>query len=128
MPRKSLLALVVLAAIALAIAGAAFGRNSSMPTLKGVVGPGYSIKLKMKGKKVKSLKAGTYKFVISDKSSFHNFTVEREKPTKPKIEKHITSTGFTGPKTLVITLKPGSWSYYCSVHESQMHGDFKVTK
>jgi len=128
MPRKSLLALAVLAAITLAIAGAAFGRNSSMPTLKGVVGPGYSIKLKMKGKKVKSLKAGTYKFVISDKSSFHNFTVERERPKRPKIEKHITSTGFTGSKTLVLTLKLGSWSYYCSVHESQMHGDFKVTR
>jgi plastocyanin len=128
MPRKSLLALVVLAAIALAIVGAAFGRNSSTPTLKGVVGPGFSVKLTMGGKKVKSLKAGTYKFVIRDKSAFHNFTVEREKPTKPKIEKHITSTGFTGSKTLVMKLKAGSWSYYCSVHEPQMHGDFKVTK
>jgi plastocyanin len=128
MPRKPLLALAVLAVLALAVAGAAFGRSSSTPTLKGVVGPGFSIKLTMKGKKVKSLKAGTYKFVISDKSSIHNFTVEREKPSKPKIEKTITSTGFTGSKTMVIKLKPGRWSYYCAVHEPQMHGDFKVTK
>jgi hypothetical protein len=28
----------------------------------------------------------------------------------------------------VITLKPGSWRAYCSVHESQMHTDFKITK
>ena len=33
-----------------------------------------------------------------------------------------------GTKTVMMTLKPGSWSFYCSNHEAQMHGDFKVTK
>ena len=128
MTRKPLVALAVLTAIALTAAGAAFSRSTATPTLKGVVGPGYTIKLTKGGKKVKSLKAGKYKFVVSDKSSFHNFTVEREKPSKPKLEKHITATGFMGGKTVVMTLKPGSWRFYCSVHEAQMHGDFKVTK
>ncbi len=128
MPRKSFLVLAVMTAVALTVAGAALSRSTATPTLKGVVGPGYSIKLTKGGKRVKSLKAGKYRFVISDKSSFHNFTVEREKPTKPKLEKHITSTAFTGSKTIVMTLKPGSWSFYCSIHEAQMHGDFKVTK
>ena len=128
MPRKPFLALAVMTAVALTVAGAALSSGTSTPTLKGVVGPGYSIKLTKGGKRVKSLKAGKYRFVITDKSSFHNFTVEREKPTKPKLEKHITSTAFTGSKTIVMTLKPGSWSYYCSIHEAQMHGDFKVTK
>ena len=130
MPRKSLLALVVLAAITLAIAGAAFGRNSSMPTLKGVVGPGFTISLKKAGKSLKgaTLKAGTYKIVVSDKSDFHNFTLEREKPTKPHFEFHLTGTGFTGSKTKTVTLKPGNWRFYCSNHEAMMHGDFKVTK
>jgi hypothetical protein len=45
MPRKPFLALAVLTAIALTVAGAAFSRSTSTPTLKGVVGPGYSIKL-----------------------------------------------------------------------------------
>ena len=128
MPRKSFLVLAVMTAVALTVAGAALSRSTATPTLKGVVGPGYSIKLTKGGKRVKSLKAGKYRFVISDKSSFHNFTVEREKPTKPKLEKHITSTAFTGSKTIVMTLKPGSWSFYCSIHEAQMHGDFKVTR
>jgi hypothetical protein len=66
--------------------------------------------------------------VISDKSNFHNFTVEREHPFSPKIEKHITSTPFTGTKTLVMTLRPGSWRAYCSIHEAQMHQDFRVTR
>jgi plastocyanin len=128
MPRKPFLALAVLTAIALTVAGAAFSRSTSTPTLKGVVGPGYSIKLTKGGKRVKSLKAGKYRFVITDKSTFHNFTVEREKPSKPKLEKHITSTAFKGSKTIVMTLKRGSWSYYCSIHEAQMHGDFTVKR
>jgi hypothetical protein len=128
MPRKPFLALAVLSAIALTVAGAAFSRTTSTPTLKGVVGPGYSIKLTKGGKRVKSLKAGKYRLVISDKSTFHNFTVEREKPSKPKLEKHITSTAFKGSKTIVMTLKPGSWRFYCSIHEAQMHGDFAVKR
>jgi hypothetical protein len=128
MPNKSLIALAALAVTVLVAAGAAFSRTTSTPTLKGVVGPGYSIKLTKGGKRVKSLKAGKYKFVISDKSSIHNFTVEREHPSKPKIEKHLTSTPFMGSKTVVMTLKPGSWSFYCSNHEAQMHGDFAVKK
>jgi len=128
MPRKPFLALAVLTAIALTVAGAAFSRSTATPTLKGVVGPGYSIKLTKGGKRVKSLKAGKYRFVITDKSTFHNFTVEREKPSKPKLEKHITSTAFKGSKTIVMTLKRGSWSYYCSIHEAQMHGDFAVKR
>ena len=94
------MALAILAAVALTVAGSAFSHTSSTPTLKGVVGPGYSIKLTKGGKKIESLKAGTYKFVINDRSTFHNFTVEREKPSKPKLEKHLTGTGFIGTKTV----------------------------
>ena len=128
MNRKASAVLVIVMAAALAAAGAAFSRSSSTPTLKGVVGPGYTISLKKGGKKVKTLKAGKYRIVISDKSNFHNFTLEREKPSSPHMEKHITATAFTGSKTLVWTLKPGSWRAYCSIHEAQMHQDFKVTR
>jgi plastocyanin len=128
MPRKAVLALAVLTAVALTAAGAAFSRSTAPPTLKGVVGPGFTIKLAKGGKRVKSLKAGKYRFVIADKSTFHNFTVEREKPAKPKLEKHITSVPFKGTKTVVITLKPGSWRFYCAPHESQMHGGFAVRR
>ena len=128
MNKKAAATLAIVMTAALAAAGAAFSRSSSTPTLKGVVGPGFTISLKKAGKKVKTLKAGKYKIVISDKSDFHNFTLEREKPSKPKLEKHITSTAFTGSKTLIWTLKPGSWRAYCSIHEAQMHQDFKVVR
>ena len=126
MPRKPLGVLAVLAAVTLVLAGAALSRSATRPALKGVVGPGYSIKLTKGGVKVTSLKAGYYRFVVADKSSYHNFTIEREKPVK--IEKHLSTTAFTGTKGVVVNLKPGKWKYYCSVHESQMFGFFKVTR
>ena len=128
MYRKYLAISAAVAVLALTFATTALSRGSSTPTLKGVVGPGYTITLKKAGKPVKRLKAGKYKFVVADKSMIHNFTVEREHPSSPKIEKHVTSTPFTGSKTMVITLKPGSWRYYCSIHEALMHHDFKVVK
>ena len=109
----------------LVLAGNAFARSSSAPKLKGVVGPGFTISLKKGGKKVKQLKAGRYTFVVTDKSSMHDFTLEQEKGGK--FEKHLTKVPFTGTMTKTVTLKKGKWKYYCSAHEDQMHGFFKVT-
>ena len=119
------IALVLLAA---GLAAAAFlvSAQASTPKLTGAVGPGYTITLKQGAAKVKTLKAGKYVFVITDKASIHNFTIEREKGG-PKIEKTLTGTSFQGKKTVAVTLKRGSWKYYCSIHESQMFGFFKVT-
>src|SRR5207342_3070585 len=80
-------------AIAATVAAAALGqsRGATVTNLKGTVGPGYSISLTKAGKKVKTLKAGTYKITVADKSPSHNFTLEKE--TKPNIEKHVSATG-----------------------------------
>ena len=100
--------------------------QASTPKLVGTVGPGFTITLKKGTAKVKTLKAGKYTFVITDKASIHNFTLEREKGG-PKIEKTLTGTSFQGKKTVTVTLKKGSWKFYCSIHEPQMFGFFKVT-
>jgi hypothetical protein len=128
MKRRYVALLAAALVAALVYAATAFSSSTSTPTLKGVVGPGYTISLKKGGKKVKTLKAGKYKIVVSDKASIHNFTLEREHPSKPHFEKHITATAFVGTKTIVWTLKPGSWRAYCSIHEAMMHQDFKVTR
>ena len=121
--KRRLLLPIVLGAVALGLA--AQTQAMSAPKLKGTVGPGYTISLKdSTGKKVTSLKAGKYTFVVSDKASIHNFTLEQEKGGK--FEKEISGTGFQGTKTVTLTLKPGKWKYYCSVHESQMFGFFTV--
>ena len=119
---------LMIAMLAVGLAAAAFlvSAQASTPKLVGTVGPDFSITLKKGTTKVKTLKAGKYLFVISDKASIHNFTIEREKGG-PKIEKTLTGTMFTGKKTVAMTLKKGTWKYYCSNHESEMFGFFKVT-
>ena len=111
--------------VVLVAAGAAFGHNSSAPKLNGTVGPGYSVKLTKSGQKVRLVKPGSYLFVIADKSSFHNFTLERE--SGGKFEKHLTTTPFKGVKSVTIKLGKGRWKFYCSNHESQMFGFFTVS-
>ena len=60
MHRKYLAISAAVAVLALIFATTALSRGSSTPTLKGVVGPGYTITLKKAGKAVKRLKAGKY--------------------------------------------------------------------
>jgi plastocyanin len=117
---------LVLLATGLAAAMFLVSAEASTPKLIGTVGPGFTITLKKGAAKVKTLKAGKYAFVVTDKASIHDFTIEREKGG-PKIEKTLTGTSFQGKKTVTVTLKPGSWKFYCSIHEPQMFGFFKVT-
>jgi hypothetical protein len=99
--------------------------QASTPKLVGTVGPGYTISLKKGTAKVKTLKAGKYTFVITDKASIHNFTLEQQKGGK--FEKMLTGTSFQGKKTVTVTLKKGKWKYYCTVHPTQIFGFFTVT-
>jgi plastocyanin len=120
--RTSLVALAV--AIALAAASIALGQGARTPSLKGTVGPSFTITLKKAGKMVKRLKPGKYMFKISDKSDFHSFVLEKEKGGK--FEKQLTSVSFVGKKSMRIRLTKGKWKYYCKPHESQMHHFFTV--
>ena len=120
--RRSLVA--TLSGAALIAAGSATAAPQATPKLNGTVGPSYTITLKMNGKPVKSVKAGTYSFVIADKASIHDFVLEKSKGGK--FEKELTSVPFTGTKTVTIKLTPGEWEFYCRPHESTMHGDLTV--
>ena len=115
----------VAAVAALVAAGAAMAQTSATPVLKGTVGPGFTISLKdSKGHKVKTLKAGTYKFQITDKGDIHTFDLAQK--TGGKFHKELTGDTFTGKKTVTITLKKGKWQYYCAVHPTEMFGNFTV--
>jgi plastocyanin len=92
--------------------------------LNGTVGPGFTISLAQNGKKVKTLKAGTYAFTIADKATIHNFVLEEESPSH--VEKTLTSVGFQGTKTVTLKLAKGKWKYYCAPHEATMKGFFTV--
>ncbi len=118
------LAFALLSFAALVATGSASSASQATPTLKGTVGPGYTISLKMNGKPVKSLKAGSYSFVVTDKASIHNFVLEKKKGGT--FEKELTTVPFTGTKTVKIKLTSGTWQFYCRPHESVMEGTFTV--
>ena len=109
---------VALVAAALFVAPA-FARSTG---LKGEVGPGFSIEVKKGSTDLKTIKAGTYKIKVEDKSSIHNFHL-----IGPGINKK-TGVGFKGETTWTIKLKPGKYTYQCDPHASSgMKGTFKVT-
>ena len=116
---------VVTAVVALGSAGAAMALSSATPTLNGTVGPGFTISLKdSKGRKVKTLKAGSYKFAITDKGDIHDFSLAQTKGGK--FHKELTGVSFTGKKTVTVKLAKGNWQFYCSVHPDSMFGNFTV--
>jgi plastocyanin len=114
-------ALLVAALAAASIAVPAFAKSSAV-TLKGETGPGYSIDVEKAGKDLKTIRAGTYKIKVEDKSSIHNFHL-----IGPGLNKK-TSVQFMGEATWTIKLKPGRYTYQCDVHAAVgMKGHFKVT-
>ena len=121
---RTTLALAATAAAALVLATAASSRTHATPTLTGTVGPGFTIKLTMNNKVVKTLKAGTYTLVIHDMASIHAFSLDGPNG----FAKDFTTVPFVGTKTFTVTLKPGAYKYYCPPHEPSMFGRFTATK
>jgi plastocyanin len=110
-----------LAVVAVALAAATTASTMTHPKLFGTVGPGFTITLKKSGKLVKTLKAGRYTFVVSDRAGIHNFEIEG-----PGVDREITHVSFRGTKTVTILLRRGIYKYYCKPHEGTMHGSFRV--
>jgi hypothetical protein len=110
-------------ALLVALGGVATAGSAGSPkNVDGSVGPGFSIKLAMGGKTVTKLKAGVaYKVTIKDQAAIHDFHL-----TGPGVDKVITSVPFTGTKTVVLTLKKGTYKYVCDPHASSMKGSFTV--
>jgi plastocyanin len=115
--------LAALAASAALLAASAAGAMSH-PTLVGTDGPGFTITLTMNGKKVKTLKPGTYTITVHDKSNIHNFHLLGP----GGVNKMVTSVSFQGTKTATVTLtKKGKYTFQCDPHAAAgMKGTFVV--
>jgi plastocyanin len=118
--RKALLSTVVAGtAAALLVAAAAL---AAPPKVVGKVGPGHTIGVTIGGKRVKTLKAGTkYRFVVTDRSEDHDFRL-----IGPGVSKVITSEGFVGTKSALVTLRKGTYRFFCAPHAEDMHGTFRA--
>lgn len=96
--------------------------QAATPKLVGTVGPSFTIKVTKAGKAVKTLKAGTYKIAVNDKSDMHNFHL-----IGPGVNKK-TTVAFTGTKTWTVKLKKGKYRFQCDPHAANgMKGSFRVT-
>jgi hypothetical protein len=115
--------LLPLAAFAIVLVSASAGNAKTMGTLKGEVGPGFTIEVKTAaGKDVKTLKAGTYAIKVEDKATSHNFHL-----IGPGLNKS-TTVPFKGDQTWTIKLKAGTYTYQCDPHAARgMKGSFRVT-
>ena len=125
--RRAIIAAVALAAAgtALGIAGTAGGRTAVTP-LRATVGPGYTINLTKSGRRVVRLAPGMYRITVSDRSSFHNFKLEKSRGGT--FERSVTTVPFMGTRTITVRLTAGRWEYYCVPHESTMEGHFTVAR
>ncbi|HEY8628693.1 MAG TPA: plastocyanin/azurin family copper-binding protein [Gaiellaceae bacterium] len=119
---KSFMALAAGVLLALAFVGVGAAGHASSTGLVGEAGPGFTIEVKNNGKDLKTIKHGTYKIKIEDKSAIHNFHLKG-----PGLSKK-TSVAFKGNTSWRITLRKGTYTYQCDVHAATgMKGTFKVT-
>ena len=124
-PRIASAIVAAVALIVLALAASALAASQAThPKLLGVVGKNdaFKITLTNKGKSVKTLKAGTYTFVVQDDSSIHNYELDGPNGKSWK----FTSVGFKGTKTITVKLAKGKYKAYCAPHESFMFKKFAV--
>jgi hypothetical protein len=116
------------AALAVAASGLALALTATAPAasapkmVQGSVGPGFTIKLTLAGKKVTKLKKGVpYRFQIRDRSAIHDFHL-----MGPGVNRVLTGVDFTGTKSVVLKLRKGTYRFVCDPHASFMHGSFRV--
>jgi plastocyanin len=121
MTLRTLRVAVPLAAVGLALLPA--GTGSAAPkSVVGTVGPGFTISLTFGSKPVTRLKAGVpYRFVVSDRSSIHNFRLRGR-----GVNRQLTTIAFTGTKSTVFRFRKGSYVFVCDPHASVMRGSFRV--
>jgi plastocyanin len=113
MRRITLSAVAIASCFALAVPTFAAAKRTS---LTGTDGPGFTITMSKK-----TVKSGTYKIVILDRSPIHNFHL-----TGPGVNKW-TSVPAVGTTTWTVKLKKGIYKFVCDPHVSVMHGILRVT-
>jgi plastocyanin len=138
-PRAGRSVLVVICALAAAATGAAaaFGalhRTAVEPVtetvsagqspigLHGVDGPGFTITFAYSdnNQTVNFLNPGTYRITIDDLSNIHNFHLTGSATDV------ATDVAAVGTTVWNVTLQPGTYTFVCDPHASQMNGQLLV--
>jgi hypothetical protein len=124
MPARRLVLAIALLGAAAVIVPSAVPADSG--TLKGTVGPGFSIDLKgPDGSTLKGghLAPGTYTLTVNDLSDLHDFDLIG--PDGKTID--ATTVDGTGTSTWSVDLsQTGTYTFHCDAHPTQMVGTFAV--
>jgi plastocyanin len=105
-----------------ASAVAASAASAATPTkLVATVGPNFTISLTKAGKRVTTLRPGTYSITVRDRSNFHNFRLRG-----PGRVNKATGIGAVTTKTWSVRLVRGTYRYVCDPHATSMKGSFTV--
>jgi plastocyanin len=119
MTRRSRIALLALAAVL----GVAFAGVAEGATYRGAVGPGKTITLtKAGGGAVATIPRGRHTFVITDRSTVHNFVLKRGATVVRRTGISATGT-FTWRRVRVV---PGRYTFLCTTHAREMRRSFRV--
>lgn len=116
MTRIRLIALAAAAALALGLSAPA----SAATRLVATVGPGFTITLTKAGKRVTTLRPGTYTITVRDRSAVHNFRLRGLGFNR------ATGIARVGTFTWTVRLRVGTYRYLCDPHADTMRGSFRV--
>jgi hypothetical protein len=118
--------LAMAAVAALALGGTTVAHGAATKdrfALKGeVYAAGFKIEMENRaGRKLTSVKAGTYRIKIEDRATIHNFRLRGPGFNRATSVPGRTETIWT------VRLKPGRYTFLCDPHAAQMRGTFRVT-
>jgi hypothetical protein len=91
------------------LVGSLSGKTGVKATLIATLEANGKVALMLKGKSVKSLPAGKYKFSITDRDPKGSFIL---RATAAKSASNLTGVKFVGKTSKTVTLKVGSYDYY----------------
>jgi plastocyanin len=90
-------------------------------TLYATVGPGFTISLRTRrGSRITRLRRGTYRIVVRDRSSSHNFHLFGPGVSKRTRVSNIGNTRWR------VTFRRGLYRFVCDPHKRRMRGSFRV--
>lgn len=73
------------------------------------------------GNPIRHLAAGTYSLSVNDESQIHDFHLSGSGVDR------TTSVPGTGKQSFSVTFRPGTYTFVCDPHASQMRGTFTVS-
>jgi plastocyanin len=119
--RRFLLPVTLLTAVVFAATSWAAGSKDSFNLRGEVYATGFKIEMKTRaGADLKRIKTGTYTIKVEDMAKTHDFHL-----AGPGVNRS-TTVGGTGEKFWTVTLKRGTYKYFCDPHATMMRGSFKV--